>query len=49
MDIVSALDIIRSDIKNSVSKSLLQHLRDTIARGEPIYRALDATDSSSRT
>ena len=43
MDIVSALDIIRSDIKTPSLKSLLQHLRDTIARGEPIYRALDAT------
>lgn len=43
MDIVSALDIIRADIKTPVLKKNLQKLRETIARGEPIYRALEQT------
>lgn len=44
MDIVSALDIIRADIKTPALKKNLQQLRETIARGEPIYRALEQTN-----
>lgn len=44
MDIVSALDIIRAGIKTPALKKTLRGLRETIARGEPIYRALEQSN-----
>lgn len=43
MDIVSALDIILVDIRTPSLKKTLTSLKESIVRGEPIYRALDNT------